>query len=101
MTSSVAAVSPVSRRIFLYWVLLLVPTLAVGVGAILLLQREQKRLAQQGVYAAEARQAAVAGRARLIVESVELLATDVQALLLDTLAEQPEETVEQFMESWE
>ncbi|MES2694136.1 MAG: sensor histidine kinase, partial [Verrucomicrobiota bacterium] len=81
--------SPVSRRIFLYWVLLLVPTLVVGAGAILLLRREQARIAEQSASAQEGRRAAVEARTRLIVESAELLLGDVQALLLDTLAEQP------------
>lgn len=93
--------SPVSRRIFLYWVLLFVPTLAAGGGAILLLRREQARIAEQGAYADEARRAAIAARARLSVESVELLVGDVQTGLLDTLAEPRARDVEQFMEQWE
>ena len=86
---TVPAVSPVSRRIFLYWLLLLVPTLVVGGAAVVLLQREQARLAERGATADEARRAAMAARARLIVENVELLVGDVQNGLLDALAAEP------------
>ena len=41
-----------SRRIFLYWLLLLLPTLAVGAGALYLLQKEQARLDEQAKAAA-------------------------------------------------
>ena len=86
---NVNAVSPTSRRIFLYWLLLLVPTLVVGVGAIVLLQRERDRIARQGAYAEEASRAAVAARARLVGETIELIAGDVQTGLLDALAAEP------------
>ena len=78
--------SPASRRIFAYWLLLLLPTLGVGVGAIVLLRHEQARLTERATYAEEARRAAVAARARLIAENVELLVGDVQNGLLDLLA---------------
>ncbi len=94
-------VSPTSRRIFLYWLLLLVPTLVVGGGAILLLRREQARLIERGTYADEARRAAVAARARLVVENVELLVGDVQAGLLDALAAEPAEGLNLFLDRWE
>ncbi|MSU51103.1 MAG: sensor histidine kinase [Opitutus sp.] len=93
--------SPTSRRIFLYWLLLLVPTLIVGGGAIILLRREQARLAERGAYADEARRAALAARARLIVENVELLVGDVQTGLLDVLAAEPAEGLDSFLERWE
>jgi two-component system phosphate regulon sensor histidine kinase PhoR len=96
-----SVVSPTSRRIFLYWLLLLVPTLVVGGAAILLLQRERDRVARQGAYAEEARRAAVAARARLVVETVELIVGDVQSGLLDVLAAEPEAGLEDFMERWE
>ncbi len=91
----------VPRRIFLYWLLLLVPTLGVGGGALLLLRREQARLAERGAFAEEARQAAIAARARLIAENVELLIGDVQAGLLDTLAAEPAAGFDVFAEEWE
>jgi signal transduction histidine kinase len=94
-------VSPVSRRIFLYWLLLLVPTLVVGGAAIVLLQREQARLAERGATADEARRAAIAARARLIVENVELLVGDVQAGLLDALAAEPAAGLDAFLANLE
>jgi len=82
-------VFPVSRRILAYWLLLLIPALGVGLGAIMLLRREQARLADRAAYADEARRAAVTSRARLIAENVELLVGDVQNGLLDLLAAAP------------
>jgi signal transduction histidine kinase len=93
-------VSPASRRILLSGLLLLVPTLVVGGVAIQLLRREQARLATQGDYAQEARQAALRARARLVVENVELLVGDVQAALLDTLASEDEANLSDFLEQW-
>lgn len=101
MSAKVAAVSPVSRRIFLYWVLLLVPTLVVGGGALVLLWREQERLVKRGEYADAAREAAVTARARLIAENVELLVGDVQTGLLEALAIEPEAGLDGFLAEWE
>lgn len=78
-----------SRRVLLYWVLLLLPTLAVGGGVLWLLGREQTRLEEQTRVAEEARRAAVGARARLIAENVELLVGDVQSGLMTTLREAP------------
>lgn len=81
--------SPASRRILAYWLLLLLPALGVGLGAILLLRREQTRLAERAAVADEARRAAVTSRASLIAENVELLIGDVQVGLLDVIAAEP------------
>jgi two-component system, OmpR family, phosphate regulon sensor histidine kinase PhoR len=89
------------RRITLYWLLLLVPTIAVGTVALVLLRREQARLVERGEYADQARQAAVAARARLIVENVELLIGDVETGLLDTLAGDFPSDVDAFLAQWE
>jgi two-component system, OmpR family, phosphate regulon sensor histidine kinase PhoR len=94
-------VSSASRRTFVYWLLLLLPTVGVGVGAIVLLRREQARLAERSTYADEARRAAVTARARLIAENVELLAGDVQAGLLDLLAEESPESSDRLLEQLE
>lgn len=93
--------TPVSRRLFWYWLLLLLPTLAAAVGALELLQRERSRLAQQEASAAEARRAAAANRAGLIVENIELLVGDVQAALLDSLAAMPAGDVDAGLAAWE
>ena len=89
------------RRITFYWLLLLLPTIAVGAGALFLLRREQQRMAERGAYADEARRAAIAARARLIVENVELLVSEVETALLDALAAEPAAGVDAFLEQWE
>lgn len=88
------------RGVF-YWLLLLVPTLAVGGGALWLLRREQARLDEQAVAAAESRRSAIEARARLIAENVELLVGDVQAGLMATLREVPNENPNPFLDDWE
>ena len=92
---------PTSRRIFLYWLLLLVPALVVGGAAILLLRREEARLAQRGAEVGEARRAALATQARLIVENIELFSGDVQTGLLDVLAAEPAAGLDAFLDRWE
>jgi two-component system phosphate regulon sensor histidine kinase PhoR len=94
-------VSPTSRRIYLYWLLLLVPTLVVGGGAIFLLRREQARLVELGTYADESRKAAIAARARLIVENVELLVGEVETGLLESLANEPAEQIDSSLDNLE
>jgi signal transduction histidine kinase len=94
-------VTPTSRRIFLYWLLLLVPTLVVGAVAVQLLRRERARLAERATYADEARRAAVTARASLIVENAELLVGDVETGLLDTLATAPAPDLDGFLDQWE
>ncbi len=93
--------SPASRRIYLYWLLLLIPTLVVGAGAIQLLRREQARVSRQTEAVVAAREAAVAARARLVVENVELFVGDVRTGLLDILAAEPAGALDEFLGRWE
>jgi signal transduction histidine kinase len=90
-----------SRRIFAYWLVLLLATLAVGGSAWILLQREQRRLARSDALALESRVAALEARGRLVAENVELLVGDVQNGLLDTLAEVPEPDLAAFLSEWQ
>ena len=90
-----------SRRIYLYWLLLLLPTLAVAAGAIQLLRREQARLREQAAVVDAARLAAVDGRARLVAENVELLVGDVENGLLDALADAPATGLDAFLDQWQ
>ncbi len=99
--ANLPAVSPVARQTFAYWLLLLVPTFGVGVGAIVLLRREQARLAQSAAYTNEARRAAIAARARLIAENAELLVGDVESGLLESLAAAPADRLDPFLDQWE
>lgn len=93
--------SPTSRRIFIYWLLLLIPTLVVGVAAIQLLRREQAQLAERSAEALEARRTTTAARVRLVVENLELLVGDVEEGLLDTLAAEPAAGLDAFLDQWE
>lgn len=88
------------RGVF-YWLLLLLPTLAVGTGALWLLKREQARLDEQARVAAQSRREAIEARARLIAENVELLVGDVQMGLMGTLRETPTTNPDAFLENWE
>jgi len=90
-----------ARRLLLSWLLLLLPTLGVALGAFQLLRREQARLAEQEASAWEARRAAAANRAGLIVENIELLIGDVQAGLLETLAGMPSARLDDELALWE
>jgi len=94
-------VSPASRRILLFWLLLLLPTVGVGIGAIVLLRREQARLTEKATYADESRRAAVTARTRLIAENVELLVGDIQTGLLDLLATESPGGVDQQLDQLE
>ena len=90
-----------SRRLIACGLLLLVPTLLAGLGAVHLLRREQVRLAERESYAGAARLAAVTARAGLIVEGVELLVGDVQVGLLDTLAAMPLAGLDDALTAWQ
>jgi signal transduction histidine kinase len=94
-------VRPATRRVWFYWLLLLLPAIAAGAVAIQLLRREQIRIAEQDAEVIGARQAAAEARARLIAENVELLVGDVQEGLLEALAMQPENDLEAFLSEWE
>lgn len=77
------------RRVLLYWLLLILPALAVGTGAAWMLRRERIRIADQARKTAESRQEAVRERARLTVEGIETLMADVQNTLAVLLRETP------------
>ena len=79
--------TPSPRRIYLYWLLLLAPTLAVGAGTVALLWRERARLAREAEAARETRLAAVVTRARLVAENAELLTADVRDTLTEAMRE--------------
>lgn len=89
------------RRITLYWLLLLLPTLAVGAGALVLLRREQARIDEQARVAAAAQRAAIEARARLIAENVELVVGDVENGLMATLNEIPLANPDPALEEWQ
>src|SRR3954462_2574878 len=89
-----------TRRVLLYWLLLLLPTLAVGAGALWLLQREKLRMDERAKAATDTRRGAIAERARLIAENVELLIGDAESGLMTTLKQAPT-TPDGFLDEWE
>ncbi|MFT3782758.1 MAG: HAMP domain-containing sensor histidine kinase [Nibricoccus sp.] len=89
------------RRLFIYWLLLLLAAAGVGGGAWFMLKRESARLEVRKSSTEAARRAAVEARAQLIAENVELLVGDVEAGLLDTLAEVSSEQLDSFLSGWE
>jgi signal transduction histidine kinase len=82
-----------TRVIVAAWLLLLVPTLLIGLGSLRLLRHEGERLAGSARAAAEE-------RARGVVESMELSVTEVREGLLDTLRALPAEGLAGRLEAW-
>jgi len=89
------------RRITLYWLLLLVPTLAVGVGALVLLHREQTRLRDSTTAVESAARAAVEARAVIVAENAALLVAEIQRSLLDGLGELPTPGIDSALSAFE
>lgn len=90
-----------TRRLWIYGLLLLLSALGVGALALGLLAREQARLASSEQSARDARAAAVADRARIIAENIELLVGDVQNALMTTLREAPAGEPRPFLTEWQ
>ncbi|WP_145928833.1 HAMP domain-containing histidine kinase [Termitidicoccus mucosus] len=90
----------VSRRVLLYWLLLLVPTLIVGAGAFWLVQREEVRINERQRSADTTRRAAIEARTRLIAENIEVIVSDVQAGLMATLNDAPDTSPAAFLSEW-
>lgn len=86
-------------RLYLYWVLLFLPTLGVGVGAFLLLSREEGRLLARAEQLEEGRRTALGARAQLAAENAELIISDLETGLLDTLAAAPAENPDAYLRS--
>jgi two-component system phosphate regulon sensor histidine kinase PhoR len=93
-------VSRSPRRIYLYWLLLLVPTLAVGAGAIALLRREQARLETDSRSARATHLAAVTERTRLVAENADLLTGDVRNGMVAALREVLSSELRDFLTRW-
>ena len=90
--------SSARRRVLLYWLLLILPALAVGAGTAWLLRREQTRIAEQREEAMTSRRTAVLERSGLIVESVEALLADVQNSLATSLRDSPRGREQRYLE---
>lgn len=66
-----------------------------------LLRREQARLASRAASAEEARRTALEARTRLVGENVELLIGDVEDGLLDALGQVPQGELANFLDHWQ
>jgi len=93
----------VSRRVYLYWLLLLVPTLAAGWVHFGCSNGSRSGWTSRRERRLESRQASIQARARLIAENVELFVGDVQTGLMKTLREVPANSAAAgaFSDDWE
>lgn len=82
-----------SKLIILAWLLLLVPTLLLGVGALRLLQSEEARLLNNQRETAQARISTIAG-------NIDLAVAEVQDGLLETLRQLPQRTLAEQLHRW-
>jgi signal transduction histidine kinase len=82
-----------SKLIILAWLLLLIPTLLLGVGALRLLQSEEARLAAAG-------RAAARDRVGAIADNIDLAIGEVQDGLLETLRTLPQDDLAGRLEAW-
>ncbi len=82
------------KLIILAWLLLLVPTLLLGVGALRLLQGEQERLLSSAQAAASDRVTAIAG-------NIDLAVAEVQEGLLETITQLPQGNLSAQLDSWQ
>jgi len=81
------------KLIILAWLLLLVPTLLLGVGALRLLQGEEARLLSNARATANDRVAAIAG-------NIDLAIAEVQDGLLETMQQLPQDNLTVQLDSW-
>jgi len=81
-------------RILLYWLLLLVPTLVLGIWGWQLLVREEERIVQ-------ASELARLDRFSLTVENIDLFLDDAKGALIEGLIALPDTDVEATMATWQ
>lgn len=82
-----------TRWIVISWLLLLVPTLLLGVGALSLLQNEEARLAASSRATAADRLSAIAG-------NIDLAVAEVEDGLQETLRELPQDNLPEQLDAW-
>ena len=88
------------RRIWLPWLLLLVPTLLIGATALGLLWHEQQRLSAARQEAQDRTVAAGRARAQVAADNIELLVSEIRDGLIRELAETPESDLEPLLANW-
>lgn len=80
-------------RLIIAWLLLLIPTLILGIGALRLLENEESRLTGQARETAQSRILAIA-------DNLNVSITEVQNGLLDTLRNLPREDLVEQLDDW-
>ena len=88
------------RRVWLPWLLLLVPTLLIGTAALWLLWQEQRRIDTAAAEVQQHAQTALRARAQLAADNIELLVSEIRDGLLRELAETPEGDLEALLANW-
>ncbi|MFA6009026.1 MAG: HAMP domain-containing sensor histidine kinase [Desulfobacteraceae bacterium] len=83
-----------SRTILIYWFLLIVPTLVIGVWALKLLSHEKDRLKIQAV-------ASLTERARTMADSLEFTVADVEEALTRSLLTVDKSRIEPTLSHWQ
>jgi signal transduction histidine kinase len=92
--------TPALRRVWLPWLLLLVPTLLIGAVALRLLWQEQSRIDAAANEVRRSAQAATRARAQVAADNIELLVSEIRDGLLRELAETPERELEPLLANW-
>ena len=92
--------TPALRRVWLPWLLLLVPTLLIGAVALRLLWREQDRIDAVAGEVSQRAEAATRARAQVAADNIELLISEIRDGLLRELAETPEHDLEPLLANW-
>ena len=92
--------SPAPRRVWLPWLLLLVPTVLIGAVALRLLWLEQRRIDEAASEVQQRAEAAVRARAQVAADNIELLVAEIRDGLLRELAETPEVDLEALLANW-
>ena len=80
-------------RLIIAWLLLLIPTLILGIGALRLLENEESRLTSQARETAQSRILAIA-------DSINVSVAEVQSGLLETLRTLPRENLVEHLDDW-
>ena len=91
---------PARRRVWLPWLLLLVPTLLIGAAALWLLWQEQRRIDAAAAEVQQRAETALRARAQLAADNIELLVSEIRDGLLRELAETPEGDLEALLANW-
>ncbi len=92
--------TPALRRVWLPWLLLLVPTLLIGAVALRLLWLEQRRIDLAAGEVRQRAEAATRARAQVAADNIELLVSEIRDGLLRELAEAPDSDLEALLANW-